>query len=412
MSLYSWPPQPHHYYGFHTSILFANKKIYQEAAYILYHENLFVLVSINDERVSTSKGLLSGFIEYCGVPVVARKRQAREFQHHAMELYISHSIDENTVSPRSFNASADQEQKSIVRTDVIVAGDDLNLLSKSYIKYCPDTDEMVYEMYLQKSFIRLGVLIENSQPPSATLRSVCKPATYERRLLEPFRRLHSHTSVQINGAISAEYKSEILCEMAKAPQIADDLLYSMTIARCQAEEQFSHGKLELACKTYQTVIEDVEMGFEWPPKSGRPFRCYRPFRFHDERTSWCDNAICHAELNARNRLSEICLALQRPDQVRKWADSAILTLHIHRNFNDRDGMRMLRAKQFYWLARASHQMDVRCNAIKEIEWAVSFDPTNEIYTQMHKDWLVEEAQQPHEHKSYPEACTRRYFQMA
>lgn len=254
-------------------------------------------------------------------------------------------------------------------------------------------------MYLQRSLIRLEVLEGKSQTPFKTLREAHKPATYERRLLEPFRRLHSHTSIQINGAISAEYKSEILFEMMKAPQTADDLLHTMTIAQHQAEEQFYHGKLELACKTYQTVIEDVEMGFEWPPKSGCPFRC------HEQPASKCENAICLAEFNVRIRLSKICLALQRPDQVRKWTNSALTMLRVHDIVTDTGEKKLLQAKLFYRLAWASHQMEVHCRARDEIWRAVRLDPDHDVYRRIQQDWLEEEAQQPHVHGGkYPEAC--------
>ena len=283
--------------------------------------------------------------------------------------------------------------------DLIVAGDDLSLLCKSYANFCPFIDDKGNGMYLPRLRIRVQGLEKTSQPPLATMKAVHKPVTYERRLLEPFRRLYSHSSVHINGAISAEYKSEILCEMMKAPPIADGLLHSMTIAQHQAEEQFYHGKLELACETYQTVIEDVEMGFEWPPKSGRPFRC------HVERTSTCENVICFAELNVRSRLSEICLALQRPDQVRKWANSALSMLGVHFNVTDAGGRKILKAKLFYRLGWASHQMDVRCRARAEIWRAVRFDPDNDVHKRIQQDWKEEEAQQPHEHGgNYPEAC--------
>ncbi len=388
-------PQPQHYYEFHTSILLANKNLYQEAAYIFYEENVFVLVSTNDEPGLTYKGLLLGFIEHCGVPVWVGKSQANEFPHHNMKLYIGDRIKEDTRLPNFYNASADQEQKP--RTEFIIAGDDLELLCKSYMKACLYITSSVYENYLQTSLIRLEVLEGKSQAFFATLRAGHKPATYERKLLEPFSRLHSHASVHINGAISAEYKSEISSEIMKPPQIADDLLRSMIIAQYQAEEQFHHGNLDLACKTYQAVIEDVEIGFEWPPKSGRAFRC------HDERTR-CDNAICLAELNARNRLSEICLALHRPDQVRKWANGALAMISLHKNVTDAD-MVILQAKLHYHRAWASHQMAVRCRALDEIRFARRLDAGNVIYWRTQRDWMQEEAQQPHKHgKTFPGAC--------
>ena len=372
-------PQPHHYYEFHTSILFANKKIYQEAAYIFYNENLFTYLSFYDERDITDRGFLSGFIERCGVPIVARERHARAFRHHSMELYIG---------------CADQDQKPIVRTGFIVAGDDLSLLCKSYAKLYL---HMGYGMYLQK--VRIEVLEGKSRVPSKNLRGAYKPAAYGRRLLEPFRRLHSHTSVQINGAISAKYKSEILFEMMKAPQTADDLLHTMTFAQHQAEEQTYHGKLELACKTYQTVIEDVEIGFEWPPTSGYPFRC------HEQPASKCENAICLAEFNVRIQLSKICLTLQRPDQVRKWTNSALTMLRVHDIVTDTGEKKILQAKLFYQLAWASHQMEVHCRARDEIWRAVRLDPGYDVYKRIQQDWLEEEAQQPHVHGGkYPEAC--------
>lgn len=181
-----------------------NKKIYQEAAYIFYNGNLFVSVTTNDTR-DLSQGHLSGFFGHCGVPVLARNRLARDFQHHAMKLHFGHWI-------------ADQEQNSTVETEIIIAGDDLSLLCKSYVKFCPYFSDRGYEIYLQASFIRLDILEGRSQPPSSILGAVHKPTTYERRLLEPFRRLHSQCTVYIEGVTSAEYKNELLVEMTKVPK--------------------------------------------------------------------------------------------------------------------------------------------------------------------------------------------------
>lgn len=350
----------------------------------------FVLVSIDELCVSKWHGLLSAFIERCGVPVIARKRQAREFQHHAMEFSIAYRFD----------ASADQEQRKLTgRTEFIVAGDDLSLLCKSYIKFGPYTKTKEHGTRLRKAFIQLDVLEGRSQLPLATRRAEHRIATYERRLLEPFRRLRGHPSVRINGAISAEYKSKILFEMIKAPQIAGDLLHSMTIAQSQAETQFDSGKRELACRTYQTIIEDVETGFEWPPKSGCPFQC------PEMGASRCRNAICLAEMNVRNRLSEIYLELERPDQVRQWTNSALAMFRIHDDVTDSGGNKKLSAKMFYHLAWASNEMGVRCRALDEIWRARQQDPDNDVYKQCQQNWGEDEAKHPHVHGGiYPEAC--------
>ena len=218
-----------------------------------------MLVSINDDSVLSNKGLLSGFIEHCGVPLLAREREAREFQRHAIKLYIGHWIEEDTRL-RCFDASVDQAQKSTMRTELIIALDDLSLLCKSYMKYAPLDNNLGYDVQLRTSFIRLEIPEGIPQPPFETQMAV-RNATYERRLLEPFRGLHSQASVHIEGAISPGYKSDIKSEMMKAP-VADDLLHSINVAQNQAEVHFHYGNQELARKTYLTVIKDIEQGYE------------------------------------------------------------------------------------------------------------------------------------------------------
>ena len=304
-----------------------------------------------------------------------------------MKLHVGHWIG-TSRDLRCSNATADQEQNSTMETEIIIAGDDLSLLCKSYVKFCPYFRDRGYGISLQPSFIRLDILGGRSQPPSSILGAVHKPTTYESRLLEPFRRLRSQCPVHIEGVTSAEYKNEILVEMTKAPQTADDLLHSTITAQYQADEQSHHSNLDLACATYETVIEDIELGFEWPPKSGRPFQC------HIRRSYSYQKAVCFAELHVRNRLSEICLALQRPNEVLKWVNSALSKLRTHKNCTSANS-----------LTRASHQMDVRCRALDNIAFALILDPDNNFYKRIQQDWLVEEAQQPHQHGgNYPEAC--------
>lgn len=340
--------------------------------------------------------VLSGFIEQCGVPVLARERQAREFQRHAMKLYIGHWIEEDTRL-RCFDASGDQAQKSFMRTELIIALDDLSLLCKSYMKFSPLDSNLGYEVQLRTSFIRLEIPEGTSQPPFETQTAVRKHVIYERRLLEPFRRLHSQTSVHIEGAISPGYKSDIKFEMMKAPQVADDLLHSIAIAQNQAEEHFHHGNLELARKIYQTIIEDIELGYEWPPLYGRPIH-------RDSQRG--EKAIFSAELNVRSRLSEIYLMLERPIQVLKWGNSALVTLrdHIQRTY-DNQPMRLLHAQLLYRVAWASHRMGVRCRALDNIRVVLRLDPDNDFYQRVEHEWLEEETQLPHKHgENYPEAC--------
>lgn len=120
------------------------------------------------------------------------------------------------------------------------------------------------------------------------------------------------------------------------------------------------------------------------------------------RSENCQQVVCFAELHIRNRLSEICLALQRPNEVLKWVNSVCMMLRAHDNY---PGLRTLEAKLHYQFAWASHQMDVRCRAPESIKPALNLDPDNDLYKRVQRDWLEEEAQRPHEHGgAYPEAC--------
>ena len=295
-----------------------------------------------------------------------------------MKLYIGHWIEEDTGFC-CFDASADLKQESVMRTEFIIAVEDLSLLCKSYAKFYPCFSQSGYECWLQRSFIRLEVLQGRSQRPFESQRAVQQPVPYERRLLEPFRQLHSQASVHIEGAISAEYKSELIFEMMKAPQNAEDLLHSMTIAQNQAEEHFDHGNLALAYTTYQKIIEDVELGFEWPPKSGRAYQCHR---FSEP---LCDKDVCFAEVNVRNRLSEICLALERPSQALELINRALLMLDDHDDHDNAISTRILRAKLRYQFAWANHEMDVRCRALESIDLALQLDPYNDLYKRTHQN---------------------------
>ena len=173
----------------------------------------------------------------------------------------------------------------------------------------------------------------------------------------------------------------------------------MAIAQKQAEEHFDDGKLGLACTIYQRIMEDVELGYDWPPQPGRPSRCYG--------IVYCDKAICFAELNVRNRLSEICLALGNPIEALKWVNSALLMFSNHQDCTDANGTRISHAELRYRFALASHQMDVRYRALDSIDIALKLDPDNGHYKRVLQEWLAEEAEQPHIHGgSYPKACER------
>ena len=99
--------------------------------------------------------------------------------------------------------------------------------------------------------------------------------------------------------------------------------------------------------------------------------------------------------------------LGKPIEALKWVNSALVMFPKHQFCTDANGARILHAELRYRFAWASHQMDVGCRALDSIDIALKLDPDNDLYKRTLREWLAEEAEQPHKHGgNYPEACKR------
>lgn len=79
-----------------------------------------------------------------------------------------------------------------------------------------------------------------------------------RRLLEPFRRLHSIKDLQIIGPLSDIYKSEVIADMSKPPPSNKDLFNFVFISLEKAMDKFDSGDFASSIPEYLNTLDELD----------------------------------------------------------------------------------------------------------------------------------------------------------
>ena len=79
-----------------------------------------------------------------------------------------------------------------------------------------------------------------------------------RRLLEPFRRLHSMKDLHITGPLSDIYKSEVIADMGKPPPSNEDLCNRVFISLEKAFDKFDNGDFASSIPEFLNTLDELD----------------------------------------------------------------------------------------------------------------------------------------------------------
>ncbi|KAL8712727.1 MAG: hypothetical protein Q9225_006887, partial [Loekoesia sp. 1 TL-2023] len=174
-------------YHFHTAILFANKRINEIAHPILYHENHFVLVSCNFDKIFED-------MEKHGVAAVSKKRNlVARFKHHSMRVHVVFPWAE----PQLYEADILIHNKStILRSFVTLRNELYRFVSLLQILSLSKYD------CARSTSLTLRIEGQAAGTPHLGLQKL---------LLEPFRRLSIlNYRATVFGSVDAAYGKNLL----------------------------------------------------------------------------------------------------------------------------------------------------------------------------------------------------------
>ena len=79
-----------------------------------------------------------------------------------------------------------------------------------------------------------------------------------RRLLEPFRRLHSINDLQIIGPLSDIYKAEVMADISKPPPSSEDLFNYVLISLEKAISKLDSGDFASSISEFQNTLDELD----------------------------------------------------------------------------------------------------------------------------------------------------------
>lgn len=349
--------QPDHRYEFHPAILLTDRAINQEASYIFYDENCFIAVSSNCCLTSYHQSHFA----YLGLYVVTDGEMARSFKQLAMEIMFGDIYHETALSQTEKRCVV-ASRTSIERSRFIIAGDDLESFCEKIISYC-HTKQMFKE-----SIIRIGIWLYKTPPEFPLAKSkelIQEPA---KKLLEPFRRLHSIGGVSIYGQISQSYREKMIMEIRKRPPSLDTVLDSVSKEKAVADGHYKSGGHERALQGYQSVIDKIEVGYEDPEREGE-------VAYGNQLDERHISPLAYLEIAVRSRLVEICFLVKKYHEARKWARTALFRLG-NSSLKIGPEEKQMTAKLYFLEGKIDCQFGKPEISLDNIVAALSFDPGN------------------------------------
>lgn len=89
-----------------------------------------------------------------------------------------------------------------------------------------------------------------------------------KRLLDPFRRLHSIGQIVISGDVNEQYKSEIVASMMKEPPTAEVIINMACATKAEGDEAFHNEDFSSSVSAYEKAHSDIEAGHQpWLPSA-------------------------------------------------------------------------------------------------------------------------------------------------
>lgn len=200
-----WPCS---YFRFQSAVLRTNRQIHDEAIKVLYHENLFVVVSSITFNLDDNIAVGGIALLYAG----GTGSKAHSFEYCAMSV----TLEED---PRYLNVDYG-------RMYYVIACDDLGSLCQIMLHHdatCEPAEASLPDVHF-----------EVAMRPQPNENMIIEPVSTsaQRRLLEPFTALHSVRKFNISGHVNTDYKNSVVARLSKpAPSVEDTVHRVVTMSR-------------------------------------------------------------------------------------------------------------------------------------------------------------------------------------
>lgn len=315
-------------YHFYLAILSANRQINVEAGKTL-SENLFVKLTTNGPtRVMNREkiGLPVMNLERTGLPVVAEDDLASRVSYSAAELTLTLGTEARENYPT-----------------LMFAGDDINTFCRILLR-----------LGLYQSWpVSLLIAITGDAPTTTSIS----------KLLEPFRRLHSMTSVRITGQMEVEYKSKLIAGLLKEAPETDVLYQELQNVMEESDEATSGHDFAVAISRFQRAWEDNQDNYVTNVPVDAILKC------GNLRGQSIYTAYYVIRLALSTKLAIIYLRLKKYSEAHAWINAG-----RSRSSYPQEAGGAEHASRCWIAAQSSEGLGLVKQAIEEMEEAVHHDP--------------------------------------
>ena len=250
-------------YHFHTSILYINRQINNEATETFYINNLFVRISCGVDHIANR--YISSVRQIDAKD--AEDAKAQKSEHHVMEIDLlskgevsdDHRKNKFIVTCNELPALC----RSLLSMDTEFQGtlDSIELRLTISDEVRNDRDraedgEATESHGKSKSYPTGGDLSAEGRVVSMN-NKIRLMSPRVRRLLEPLRELHSIRDPQIMGPLTEEYKAEVITDISKHLPSNQDRFDNVLTTFGEAINSFNFGNFYSSISAFRNTLDEL-----------------------------------------------------------------------------------------------------------------------------------------------------------
>ena len=227
-------------YHFHTSIMSANRRIYEESVNLFQRENNIICLT------SSRSPRLAHYFNRREMKMILSGAKAHRFSYAAMTLTVDDPVSD--LQFYGWSLPADEQP-----CKYIFCSDELPTFCRLLIKH-PGR----FEKGQSLPNIEIHIDVHNAgRDHSWNMDRSTSGLSRLHKLVDPLRQLHSLGAVQIEGPLSASYKSSVIADLCEKCPTAMEIIGSANVILGQGDEQVRQDLPVDAINKYKTALNHL-----------------------------------------------------------------------------------------------------------------------------------------------------------
>ncbi len=199
--------------------------------------------------ISQPNSLSGDFLERSGLPMVASGIKAGAFSQVAMTVSFDPVVHDGWFDSIGLNYGT-------AAVEYVFMVEDLPAFCTTFLYVAKTCDK-----HLSRATLHIAISAELERNFVDNQDGTPQPRSELKTLLEPFRKLHNMSTVNITGPGNATYKSEIIADMCGRRASAKETLQMALAALDHADEIYNDGSLSMSMSIYKHGLNVIRGSF-------------------------------------------------------------------------------------------------------------------------------------------------------